>query len=133
MIFGGDCDPDENLTDLHGGGPMCKVIKRAGETGARIYPKGCTVRIERDASGTVTKKNKQGKPKIKKKVDDRAFRLAIAGEQKQGIVAGWKDRSAAGKADYEDEHSMLYILVRVRCRSDCHNDEQEIAHPHHHR
>ena len=67
MIVGGDCEPDENLTDLHGGGPTCKVIKKAGETGARIYPKGCTVPMERDASGTITKKDKQGKPKIKKK------------------------------------------------------------------
>ena len=41
--------------------PTCKVVKRQGQTGARIDPKGCKVRSEKDAAGTVTTTNKQNR------------------------------------------------------------------------
>ena len=32
----------------------CKVVKRKGQKGARIYPKGCKVRTEVDRAGNIT-------------------------------------------------------------------------------
>ena len=31
----------------------CKVVKRKGQKGARIYPKGCKVRTEADRGGNI--------------------------------------------------------------------------------
>ena len=31
----------------------CKVVKRKGQKGARIYPKGCKVRTEVDRAGNI--------------------------------------------------------------------------------
>ena len=47
--------------------PTCKVVKRAGQTGARIYPKGGTVRTEKSVTGALTTRNKAGHTKIKRK------------------------------------------------------------------
>jgi hypothetical protein len=40
--------------------PTCKVVKREGQRGARIDPKGCKVRTTKDAQGNKKKQNKQG-------------------------------------------------------------------------
>jgi hypothetical protein len=46
--------------------PTCKVVKREGQRGARIDPKGCKVRTTKDAQGNKKKENKQGNEKIKR-------------------------------------------------------------------
>ena len=46
--------------------PTCKVVKREGQRGARIDPKGCKVRTTKDAQGNKKKENKQGQQKIKR-------------------------------------------------------------------
>ena len=40
--------------------PTCKVVKREGQRGARIDPKGCKVRTTKDAQGNKRQYNKQG-------------------------------------------------------------------------
>ena len=46
--------------------PTCKVVKRAGQRGARIHPKGCTVRTNVDVgAGTKVRTNKAGEKKRK--------------------------------------------------------------------
>ena len=44
--------------------PTCKVVKREGERGARIDPKGCKVRTTKDAQGNKRQYNKRGEEKI---------------------------------------------------------------------
>ena len=46
--------------------PTCKVVKREGQRGARIDPKGCKVRTTKDAQGNKKKETKQGNEKIKR-------------------------------------------------------------------
>ena len=41
--------------------PTCKVVKREGQRGARIDPKGCKVRTTKDAQGNKKKQNKQAR------------------------------------------------------------------------
>ena len=38
--------------------PTCKVVKREGQRGARIDPKGCKVRTTKDAQGNKRQYNK---------------------------------------------------------------------------
>ena len=45
--------------------PTCKVVKREGQRGARIDPKGCKVRTTKDAQGNKRQYNKQGQEKFK--------------------------------------------------------------------
>ena len=48
--------------------PTCKVVKREGQRGARIDPKGCKVRTTKDAQGNkrqYNNYNKQGQEKFK--------------------------------------------------------------------
>ena len=40
--------------------PTCKVVKREGQRGARIDPKGCKVRTTKDAQGNKRQYNKHG-------------------------------------------------------------------------
>ena len=44
--------------------PTCKVVKREGQRGARIDPKGCKVRTTKDAQGNKRQYNKRGEEKI---------------------------------------------------------------------
>ena len=88
--------------------PTCKVVKREGQRGARIDPKGCTVRTEKSAAGTVTTRNKAGETKIKAKERDSKFFLAIAGSTQSGIANGWSTRSAPSKRNYKSNHKILY-------------------------
>ena len=88
--------------------PTCRVVKREGQRGARIDPKGCTVRTEKSAAGTMTTRNKAGETKIKAKEANNRFTLAIAGSTQQGIANGWSNRSAGSKAVYKSTHQILY-------------------------
>ena len=75
--------------------PTCKVVKRQGQTGARIDPKGCKVRSEKDAAGRVTTTNKQGQQKHKVKETDGDHYLFISGNKTthhdQALRAGYLD------------------------------------------
>ena len=39
--------------------PTCKVVKREGQRGARIDPKGCKVRTTKDTQGNKRQYNKR--------------------------------------------------------------------------
>ena len=88
--------------------PTCKVVKREGQRGARIDPKGCTVRTEKSADGSMTTRNKADETKIKVKTTKNRFTLAIAGSTQQGIANGWSNRSEASKAGYKSTRHILY-------------------------
>ena len=88
--------------------PTCRVVKRAGQTGARIDPKGCTVRTEKSATGKLTTKNKAGETKIKVKEANNKFMMTIAGSTQQSVPRGWSKRTAANKAAYKNNHKILY-------------------------
>ena len=90
--------------------PTCRVVKRAGQTGARIDPKGCTVRTEKSATGKLTTKNKVGETKIKVKEANNRFMLTIAGSTQQSVPNGWSKRSAASKVNYKEDHKILYDM-----------------------
>ena len=86
----------------------CKVVKREGQRGARIAPKGCKVRTDISADGTTTRRNKAGETKIKRTVGDNAFFMTVAGANQQSVINGWVDRSTASKRTYKATHKMLY-------------------------
>ena len=59
--------------------PTCKVVKRAGQRGARIHPKGCTVRTNVDVgAGTKVRTNKAGEQKRKVVVRGREHEVTLA-------------------------------------------------------
>ena len=91
--------------------PTCKVVKRAGQKGARIAPKGCVVRTDEDAAGVKVRKNKAGKVKVTQRVrtDEVDFRLMVSYSPKfperaktNGVLTD-EDRARYGR-----EHNMLY-------------------------
>ena len=57
--------------------PTCKVVKREGERGARIDPKGCKVRTTKDAQGNKRQYNKRGEEKITLKTTGNEMRLVV--------------------------------------------------------
>ena len=67
--------------------PTCKVVKREGQRGARIDPRGCKVRTTKDAQGNKKKETKQGNEKIKRTTTKRDMRLAVAGVSAIGTTA----------------------------------------------
>ena len=62
--------------------PTCKVVKREGQRGARIDPKGCKVRTSVNAQGSKTKEDKQGQEKIKRTTRSGKMQLAVAGNNR---------------------------------------------------
>lgn len=70
--------------------PTCKVVKRQGQKGARIHPKGCEVRTGVSGAGyaTKTKTNKQGLKKVKIKVPGSKHEI-IAARHPLSPVADW--------------------------------------------
>ena len=91
--------------------PTCKVVKRAGQKGARIAPKGCVVRTDEDAAGVKVRKNKAGKVKVTQRVrtDKVDFRLMVSYSPKfperaktNGVLTAG-DRARNGR-----DHNMLY-------------------------
>ena len=69
--------------------PTCKVVKREGQRGARIDPKGCKVRTTKDAQGNKKKQNKQGQEKIKRTTTKKDMRLAVAGLRSTIVAPNW--------------------------------------------
>ena len=91
--------------------PTCKVVKRAGQKGARIAPKGCVVRTDEDAAGVKVRRNKAGDVKVTQRVrtDEVDFRLMVSYSPKfperaktNGVLTD-EDRARYGR-----EHNMLY-------------------------
>ena len=73
--------------------PTCKVVKREGQRGARIDPKGCKVRTTKDAQGNRKKETKQGQEKIKRTTTNRDMRLAVAGRSQRHIMNDWTNQT----------------------------------------
>ena len=69
--------------------PTCKVVKREGQRGARIDPKGCKVRTTNDAQGNKRQYNKQGQEKFKMTEikDEHAMIIAIRSRQYATVVS----------------------------------------------
>jgi hypothetical protein len=90
--------------------PTCKVVKRQGQTGARIDPKGCKVRSEKDAAGTVTTTNKQGQRKHKVRELNRDHFLFISGKKpsQATVRSNWNNKTPAQKATFGAAHRILY-------------------------
>ena len=88
--------------------PTCKVVKREGQRGARIDPKGCKVRTTKDAQGNKKKENKQGNEKIKRTTTKRDMRLAVAGSPQRHLIANWSNRPQSFRSNYKRRHNMIY-------------------------
>ena len=71
--------------------PTCKVVKRQGQKGARIHPKGCEVRTGVSGAGyaTKTKTNKQGLKKVKIKVPGNKAHLLWTASNPDAPQANW--------------------------------------------
>jgi hypothetical protein len=67
--------------------PTYKVVKREGQRGARIDPKGCKVRTTKDAQGNKKKETKHGHEKIKRTTTKREMRLAVAGSPQRHLIS----------------------------------------------
>eukprot|EP01046_Picozoa_sp_COSAG06_P004078 COSAG06_NODE_167_length_21546_cov_35.001352_1_plen_80_part_00 len=67
--------------------PTCKVVKREGQRGARIDPKGCKVRTTKDAQGNKRQYNKQGQEKFKITEIRNEHAVTIAVFHRRGAVA----------------------------------------------
>ena len=63
------------------------VLKREGERGARIDPKGCKVRTTKDAQGNKRQYNKRGEEKITLKTTGNEMRLVVAGARQHSTVS----------------------------------------------
>ena len=88
--------------------PTCKVVKREGQRGARIDPKGCKVRTTKDAQGNKKKETKQGNEKIKRTTTKREMRLAVAGSPQRHLIANWNNRPQQFRSNYKRNHNMIY-------------------------
>ena len=88
--------------------PTCKVVKREGQRGARIDPKGCKVRTSVNAQGSKKKENKQGQEKIKRSTRNRDMKLAVAGSRQRLLMDNWNDRPAAERRQYKQRHNIIY-------------------------
>ena len=66
--------------------PTCKVVKREGQRGARIDPKGCKVRTTKDAQGNKRQYNKQGQEKFKITEIKDEHVMTIAGRRQYATV-----------------------------------------------
>ena len=75
--------------------PTCKVVKREGQRGARIDPKGCKVRTSVNAQGSKTKEDKQGQEKIKRTTRSGKMQLALAGNRQRHFINNWNNKPAA--------------------------------------
>ena len=75
--------------------PTCKVVKREGQRGARIDPKGCKVRTAKDAQGNKRQYNKQGQEKFKLAEFKEERIMTIAGSRQYAtVVRHWRSRRA---------------------------------------
>ena len=102
----------------------CKVVKREGQRGARIAPKGCKVRTDISADGSTTRKNKAGETKIKRVIVENKFFMAVTGTgpNQQSVINGWSQRSTQSKRTYKAQHQILYdtgAMVTLMSRALC--------------
>ena len=88
--------------------PTCKVVKREGQCGARIDPKGCKVRTTKDAQGNKKKENKQGQQKIKRTTTKTDMSLAFAGSPQRHLIANWNNRPQNFRSNYKRNHNIVY-------------------------
>ena len=88
--------------------PTCKVVKREGQRGARIDPKGCKVRTTKDAQGNKRQYNKRGDEKITLKTTGNEMRLVVAGARQHSTVRNWGNRTMRQRAEWRDRHKMIY-------------------------
>ena len=95
--------------------PTCKVVKREGQRGARIDPKGCKVRTTKDAQGNKRQYNKQGQEKFKITEIRNEHAVTIAGSRQYAtVVRHWKTTtgpnamSVAQKGAFKRNHKMIY-------------------------
>ena len=88
--------------------PTCKVVKREGQRGARIDPKGCKVRTSVNAQGSKKKENKQGQEKIKRSTRSNEMRLALAGHRQRQFINNWNAKPAAVRRQYKQNHNIIY-------------------------
>ena len=95
--------------------PTCKVVKREGQRGARIDPKGCKVRTTKDAQGNKRQYNKQGQEKFKMTEIKNEHAVTIAGSRQYAtVVRHWKTTtgpnamSVAQKGAFKRNHKMIY-------------------------
>ena len=99
--------------------PTCKVVKREGQRGARIDPKGCKVRTTKDAQGNKKKENKQGQQKIKRTTTKTDMRLAFAGSPQRHLIANWNDRPQNFRSNYKRNHNIAINYVIVGLTAAC--------------
>ena len=88
--------------------PTCKVVKREGQRGARIDPKGCKVRTTKDTQGNKRQYNKRGEEKITLKTTGNEMRLVVAGARQHSTVRNWGNRTMRQRAEWRDRHKMIY-------------------------
>ena len=88
--------------------PTCKVVKRDGQRGARINPKGCKVRTTKDTQGNKRQYNKRGEEKITLKTTGNEMRLVVAGARQHSTVRNWGNRTMRQRAEWRDRHKMIY-------------------------
>eukprot|EP01046_Picozoa_sp_COSAG06_P015892 COSAG06_NODE_1033_length_11001_cov_5.119795_10_plen_145_part_00 len=85
--------------------PTCKVVKREGQRGACIDPKGCKVRTTKDAQGNKKKDTKLGYEKIERTTTKRDMRLAVAGSPQRHLIANWNNRPQQFCSNYKSNHN----------------------------
>ena len=88
--------------------PTCKVVKREGQRGARIDPKGCKVRTSVSAQGIKTQVDKRGLEKIKRATRMYRMELALAGHRQRSLLNDWSNKSSAERRQYKQAHNILY-------------------------
>ena len=102
----------------------CKVVKREGQRGARIAPKGCKVRTDISADGSTTRKNKAGETKIKRVIVEDKFFMAVTatGPNQQSVINDWSQRSTQSKRTCKAQHQILYdtgAMITLMSRDLC--------------
>ena len=88
--------------------PTCKVVKREGQRGARIDPKGCKVRTSVNAQGSKKTEDKRGQEKIKRTTRSGKMQLALAGHRQRQFINDWNNKPAAVRRQYKQNHHILY-------------------------
>ena len=93
--------------------PTCKVVKRQGQAGARIDPKGCKVRSEKDAAGKVKTTNKQGQQKHKTTQKGREHWIIISGKKPAHatVRSNWDTYTREKIRDFGHENKQAHRIL----------------------
>ena len=94
--------------------PTCKVVKREGQRGARIDPKGCKVRTTKDTQGNKRQYNKRGEEKITIKTTGNEMRLVVAGARQHSTVRNWGNRTICHFLKPNSDVYIHYIAKTMR-------------------